>query len=86
MDIKEIENRITEKLKAFLEQKGEYVIEIQNESNYHKGSTHPESHFKIIILSNAFCQQSLLQRHRTIQKILEEEIALIRAFSLHLFT
>ena len=61
-------------------------LEIINESNRHAG-TAKDSHFKAIVVSDAFEHVSRIQRHRQINEILAEELQqTIHALSLQLFT
>ncbi len=64
-------------------------IEIVNESEKHAdhypASTLP-SHIRLIIVSDDFIDMSALQRHRLIYKLLENEIKLLHAISLDLYT
>ncbi len=77
------------KIQTSIEQKLHAHLAIQsllitNESHMHGGSTHPESHFKIHIVSNDFLSKPLMARHRLVQQILADEISQIRA--IHLVT
>ncbi len=62
-------------------------LEVINESHMHNVPPGSESHFKINIVSPAFVGQSLLQRHRHINQLLQEELAgPVHALSLHTLT
>ena len=62
-------------------------LEVINESNNHNVPPGSESHFKVVIVSSAFEGQSLIARHRTINKILENELKnQIHALALHTYT
>ncbi len=61
-------------------------LEVINESHLHSVPKGSESHFRIIVVSNIFENLSLLKRHRKIQDILNCEISMIRAVSLHTLT
>jgi len=45
-------------------------LEILNESNKHNVPANSETHFKVVVVSEAFAQQSLVQRHRAVNKLL----------------
>lgn len=60
--------------------------EVINESHMHSGPA-TESHFKLIIVSHRFNDESLLNRHRMINNLLNEELNNgVHALALHLFT
>lgn len=62
-------------------------LDILNESNNHNVPANSETHFKVIIVSNQFVDNSLVQRHRTINKLLADQLAgPIHALSLHTHT
>ncbi len=62
-------------------------LEVINESTMHNVPPGSESHFKLIIVSEYFDGKALLQRHREINKILEDELAAyIHALSIHAMT
>jgi len=62
-------------------------VEIINESDDHNVPPGSESHFKVILVSKDFEGKSLLQRHRMVNNILEEELAhKIHALALHTYT
>lgn len=62
-------------------------LEVINESNNHNVPPGSESHFKVVMVSNAFEGQSLIVRHRTINKLLEDELKnRIHALALHTYT
>jgi BolA protein len=62
-------------------------LEVVNESNNHNVPPGSESHFKVVLVSNAFQGQSLIARHRTINKLLEDELKnQIHALALHTYT
>ena len=39
---------------------------LENESHKHKSRNEPESHFKVLIVAEAFAGESVLQRHRLV--------------------
>ncbi len=67
-------------------------LEVRDESHKHAGhagaSAHAaehgssESHFHVIIRSNAFEDMSRLAKHRAVMEVLAEEMKTIHAFSL----
>ena len=79
-----LQNVIEEKLnQAFSPQ---YLL-VENESHMHNVPAGSEMHFKVQIVSDDFNEQMLLKRHRSVNKVLEEELAgPIHALSTHTFT
>ncbi len=64
----------------------EYLL-VENESHMHNVPAGSEMHFKVQIISGNFNGQMLLQRHRSVNKVLEAELAgPIHALSIHTFT
>ena len=62
-------------------------LEVINESHMHNVPPGSESHFKVIVVSKKFSDQSLVQRHQAINGLLKEELAeSIHALSLQTFT
>ena len=62
-------------------------LEVLNESDNHNVPAGSESHFKVTIVTNAFDDVSLLQRHRMINEVLAEELnKQIHALALHTYT
>lgn len=62
-------------------------MEVINESYMHNVPEGSESHFKVIIVSDAFENKLPLARHRMINSVLKEELAgQIHALSLHTMT
>ncbi|MEI6895395.1 MAG: BolA/IbaG family iron-sulfur metabolism protein [Colwellia sp.] len=62
-------------------------IEVINESNNHNVPPGSESHFKVVIVADAFEGERLLKRHRIVNGILAEELAeKIHALALHTYT
>ncbi len=61
-------------------------FEIDNESHLHAG-TREETHYRLVIVSEAFAGEGLLARHRRVQSLLQaERDAGMHALSLHTFT
>ena len=62
-------------------------LEVVNESNNHNVPPGSESHFKVVLVSEDFAGQSLIQRHRKINQVLADELAgQIHALALHTYT
>jgi len=62
-------------------------LDIINESSMHNVPANSETHFKVIVVSNSFTDNTLIQRHRTINKLLADQLAgPIHALSLHTHT
>ena len=78
-----IEDTIIEKLEAGL---APQHLEVINESDNHNVPPGSESHFKIVAVSDEFNGKMLIARHRLINKLLEEELQVIHALSLHTMT
>ncbi len=62
-------------------------LQVLNESSNHNVPAGSESHFKVILVSDDFEGDRLLQRHRRINKILADELEHhIHALALHTYT
>lgn len=62
-------------------------LDILNESHMHNVPANSETHFKVIVVSDGFVDQSLVQRHRSINKLLADQLAgPVHALSLHTHT
>ena len=62
-------------------------LDVINESDNHNVPAGSESHFKLVVVSDAFKDTSLIQRHRSINKLLADQLAgAIHALSLHTHT
>ncbi|MGY3866413.1 BolA family protein [Aeromonas bivalvium] len=62
-------------------------LEVLNESHMHRTEPGAESHFKVIVVSEAFVGQRLIARHRQINQLLAELLAgPIHALALHTYT
>ncbi|RUO32260.1 transcriptional regulator [Aliidiomarina sedimenti] len=78
-------------MQQVIEQKLERVftpeyLEVLNESHMHSGPA-TESHFKVIIVSSGFKGERLLNRHRSVNEVLADELAEhIHALALHTYT
>ena len=49
-------------------------LDVMNESHMHSGPA-TESHFKVVVVSEAFEGKSLIARHRMVNEILKDELA-----------
>lgn len=62
-------------------------LEIHNESHMHNVPANSETHFKVVVVSEAFATKSLVQRHRTVNQLLAEQLAgPVHALSMHTHT
>ncbi len=84
-----IQKHITQKLNdAFSPEH----LEVKNESYMHNVPEGSESHFKVVIVCDAFKDKVLIARHRLVNKILEDELKQegsdggIHALALHTMT
>ncbi len=75
-----IEQKLSENLKPL-------YLKVTDESDmHHHFAKEQPSHLRIEIVSELFQSSSFVQRHRTINQIISQEILKIRACSLHAFT
>lgn len=75
-----IEDTLSKNINAIL-------VEIIDESHKHHVPEGHESHFNILIVSDEFEALSMIERHRTINKLLDMEFKSgLHALSLHLHT
>ena len=78
-----VQHEIERKLRAAL---GPTHLEVRNESHMHSVPPGSESHFKVVVVADAFLGQSRLARHRTVNGILAAELAAgVHALSLHTY-
>ena len=61
------------------------ILSISNESYMHNVPENSESHFKIVIVSNNFKNQSSVKRHQLIYGVLDDIMKLIHALSIYAF-
>lgn len=74
-----IETKLTDQLRPL------YLL-VQNESHLH-GTASDDSHYKVIAVCEQFDGMRLLQRHRTINKVLADELAgPVHALALHVYS
>lgn len=82
--INEVETTMMQKLTSALQP--EY-LQIENESDQHKGPPGRESHFKVTLVSDAFASLLPVKRHQKIYALLADELAgPVHALALHLYT
>lgn len=82
-EIMKIQNEIEAAIRA------EFDIEylsIENESYMHNVPADSESHFKLILASDAFLGKWPVQRHQLVYAALAEQMPKIHALALHLYT
>jgi len=79
-----IQERIEEKLAAAL---APQHLQVVNESGNHNVPPGSESHFKVVLVAQAFDGKRLLNRHREVNSVLAEELARdIHALAIHTYT
>lgn len=62
-------------------------LDVTNESHKHNVPANAETHFKVVVVSDAFLDQSLVNRHRTVNRLLAEQLQSgVHALSLHTLT
>lgn len=62
-------------------------LEVIDESHMHSVPEGAQSHFKVIVVSDAFDGEKLIARHRRINEVLKEELAAgMHALALHTLT
>ncbi len=62
-------------------------LQVENESNRHNVPPGSESHFKVVLVSDAFEGKTMVTRHRMINEILTDELQnKIHALALHTYT
>ncbi len=75
-----IEAKLTEGLKP-------HHLEVVNESNQHNVPPGSESHFKVVLVSEAFEGKSLVSQHRMVYALLSEELEdQVHALALHTYS
>ena len=79
-----IKTTITEKINEKL---SPIHLEVVNESYMHNVPADAQTHFKVTIVSEAFEQKRLIQRHRMVNELLSAELAgPVHALALHTYT
>jgi BolA protein len=77
-------NRIEQTLQGAL---GPMHMEIVDESHMHSVPDGAESHFKVLVVSEAFQDERLVARHRRVNTLLADELhAGLHALSIHAWT
>ncbi|WP_426416576.1 BolA family protein [Aestuariirhabdus sp. LZHN29] len=61
-------------------------LEVLNESHMHRVEPGSQSHFKAVVVSDAFEGVRTLKRHQQIYAALAQEMPLIHALALHTYT
>lgn len=61
-------------------------VAVENESHQHASGKGGNSHFKITLVSDRFTGQALIQRHRSVQQVLQVVTAGVHAVGLHTYT
>lgn len=61
-------------------------LEVIDESHMHSVPDGAESHFKVVVVSEAFNQDKLIARHRKVNQALKAELEEIHALALHTMT
>jgi BolA protein len=61
-------------------------LQVDNETTMHNVPPDAESHYKVIVVSEQFNDQSLIKRHRMVNAALADEISRIHALALHTYT
>jgi BolA protein len=80
----QIQTQIEQKLRA---QFAPLHLEVNNESHMHDVPQGSESHFRVVLVSQQFEGKPLIQRHRAVNAILDQEIkGQIHALALHTMT
>ena len=75
----QIDQRINEELDV-------YHMTLENESYMHNVPAGSESHFKLVLVSDAFEGKRLVQRHQLVYGILQDEMTKIHALAMHLYS
>ncbi len=61
-------------------------LEVIDESHMHNVPDGAESHFKVVVVSEAFDGDKLIARHRKVNQALKSELEEIHALALHTMT
>ncbi len=62
-------------------------IDVVNESHMHNVPDNAETHFKVVIASEAFSELKSVQRHQRVYKLLSEELKSgVHALAIHTYT
>ena len=77
-----LQQQIEQRLEAAF---GPAFLQVENESHMHSGPA-TESHFKVVIVSEAFTGLPLIKRHRAVHEALGELMSQFHALALHAYT
>ena len=62
------------------------VLDVVNESHMHNVPAGSESHFKVVLVSEAFSELNKVKQHQAVYKVLADELAgEVHALALHTF-
>ena len=62
-------------------------LDVINERHRHNVPANSETHFKVVVVSDSFSEQSLVNRHRSVNKLLAEQLSGgVHALALHTMT
>jgi len=79
-----VERAITDKLTVHFDAQ---FLQVTNESFMHSVPEGSESHFKLVVVSEQFDSQRLVQRHQSIYKLLADDLSgPVHALALHTYT
>ena len=78
-----MENSIREKLaKAFAPAELQVVNDSHHHAGHHSSPGTGESHFSVMVVSDAFAGKSRLERHRMVNAALAEELKTVHALAI----
>ncbi len=78
---------ITSTVKEKLAPLQAHYLEVSNESAQHNVPAGAQSHFKVVVVSDLFTDQNLVERHRRVYQLLATELQThIHALALHTYT
>ena len=78
-----VQQSIYERLKSSFDP---VFLVVENESHTHNVPPGSESHFRVVIVAEAFVSQRLIKRHKAVNAFLARELAVIHALALHTYT
>lgn len=79
-----VQHTIETKLHAELQPS---LLEVVNESHMHNVPPNSETHFKVVVVSDAFTGKRSVARHQLVYKTLSEEVAgPVHALAIHTYT
>jgi len=79
-----VQNRLEQQLAATF---APAHLDVVNESGQHNVPKGSETHFRVTLVADAFEDQRLLQRHRSVHRALADELAgPVHALALHTYT